>query len=109
MLRLIGYAQAGQRVSAELALKRELNEPLNSISPLADCSCPAGGPLPRFDGISTPPPNVASNPLQTQSSGGPIRVPPLTPEKVAQYSSLFEQSGAQAGKLPGKILDRFGE
>lgn len=64
----------------------------------------AGGPLPRFDGFPVPPqppPHVASAPLQSQQSGGPIRVPPLAPEKVAQYSSLFEESGAQNGLLSG--------
>jgi len=67
----------------------------------------AGGPLPKFDGITAasvplpgPPPGVPQ-PLQAQSSGGPIRVPPLTPDKVAQYSSLFEESGAQNGILGG--------
>lgn len=63
----------------------------------------AGGPLPRFDGIPLPPgpqTNNAPAPLQPQNSG-PIRVPPLTQEKVAQYSSLFEGSGAQGGILSG--------
>lgn len=63
----------------------------------------AGGPLPKFEGI-TPlpgPPPLPAQPLQAQSSGGPIRVPPLTPDKVAQYSSLFEESGAQNGVLSG--------
>ena len=42
-------------------------------------------------------------PLQAQNSG-PIRVPPLTPDKVGQYSSLFEESGAQNGILSGMAL-----
>ena len=67
---------------------------------------PAGGPLPKFDGIP-PPANIPGPPpgspplLQAQNSGGPIRVPPLTPDKVSQYSSLFEGSGAQNGNLSG--------
>lgn len=70
----------------------------------------AGGPLPKFDGINNTsgplpgPPPGAPQPLQAQTSGGPIRVPPLTPEKVAQYSSLFEESGAQNGALTGMIV-----
>lgn len=36
-----------------------------------------------------------------QSSPGPIRVPALGPDKVAEYSSLFEKSGAENGRLPG--------
>ncbi|KAL2041843.1 hypothetical protein N7G274_005627 [Stereocaulon virgatum] len=84
VLRLIGYAQAGRLVSSELALK-------------------PGGPLPKFDGISPlPGPPPPPQPLQPQSSGGQIRVPPLTQDKVQQYSSLFEESGAQNGVLSGE-------
>jgi hypothetical protein len=31
----------------------------------------------------------------------PVRVPPLTPDKVAEFSTLFERSGAQGDILPG--------
>jgi epidermal growth factor receptor substrate 15 len=37
-------------------------------------------------------------------SGGPIRVPPLPPAKVAEYAGLFEKSGAQNGILSGISL-----
>ena len=73
----------------------------------------AGGPLPKFDGITGPagspqPQGQAqaqaqAQPLQAQNSG-PIRVPPLTPDRVAQYSSLFEESGAQNGVLSGMAI-----
>ncbi|MCJ1387255.1 hypothetical protein MMC18_000095 [Xylographa bjoerkii] len=96
ILRLIGYAQAGRPVSAELALK-------------------PGGPLPKFEGINgAPSPATATTPgpLQPQSSGGPIRVPPLAPDKANQYAGLFEESGAQNGLLFGgtakQIFDRAG-
>ncbi|KAL8731068.1 MAG: hypothetical protein Q9181_004440 [Wetmoreana brouardii] len=91
VLRLIGYAQAGRPISAQLALK-------------------PGGPLPRFDGIPFPSNPQASSaaPLQPQNSG-PIRVPPLTQDKVTQYSSLFEDSGAQGGVLPGEIAKQIFE
>ncbi|KAL9034501.1 MAG: hypothetical protein Q9214_007016, partial [Letrouitia sp. 1 TL-2023] len=92
VLRLIGYAQAGRQVTPELALK-------------------PGGPLPKFDGIpgpAGPPPNQATAPIQPQTSG-PIRVPPLLPDKVAQYSSLFEGSGAQDGLLPGETAKQIFE
>ena len=52
---------------------------------------------------SGPPPSGAplqQAPLQVQNSG-PIRVPPLTPDKVAQYTKLFEESGPQSGVLSG--------
>ncbi|MCJ1382681.1 hypothetical protein MMC17_005794 [Xylographa soralifera] len=96
ILRLIGYAQAGRPISAELALK-------------------PGGPLPKFEGINgTPSPAAAATPgpLQPQSSGGPIRVPPLASDKANQYAGLFEESGAQNGLLFGgtakQIFDRAG-
>ncbi|KAI4247373.1 MAG: hypothetical protein LQ352_006168 [Teloschistes flavicans] len=92
VLRLIGYAQAGRPISAQLALK-------------------PGGPLPRFDGIplpTNPPQNLGAAPLQPQNSG-PIRVPPLTQDKVAQYSSLFEGSGPQGGVLSGETAKQIFE
>ena len=89
VLRLIGWAQAGRPLSMEMALK-------------------PGGPLPKFEGIQTSGGSIpaAAQPLQQQNSGtGPIRVPPLTPDRVSQYTSLFEESGAQNGVLPGKRLN----
>ncbi|TDZ22998.1 putative calcium-binding protein [Colletotrichum orbiculare MAFF 240422] len=87
VLRLIGHAQAGREPTAEIALQQ--------------------GPLPRFDSIPlptgglvspTPPPATA---LQVQGTGGgPIRIPPLTPEKVNQYAGLFERQPL----LPGNLL-----
>ena len=86
-MRLIGWAQAGRGVSRDLAFK-------------------PGGPLPRLEGVNTapaPPPAVA--PIQAQNSG-PIRVPPLTPDRVSQYTTLFETSGAQSGVMSGKLETR---
>jgi epidermal growth factor receptor substrate 15 len=99
VLRLIGHYQAGQDPTRELAFRP--------------------GPLPKFDGgvgggpaIPPPPTGPPPGAIQPQSSGGPIRVPPLTPEKVNQYAALFEKSGAQNGILPGEqakqIFERAG-
>ncbi|KAF2202304.1 hypothetical protein GQ43DRAFT_439804 [Delitschia confertaspora ATCC 74209] len=89
VLRLIGHYQAGRDPSPELAFRP--------------------GPLPKFEGLtlpSAPPPPPTFSPppagLQPQMSGGPIRVPPLSPAKVAEYASLFEKSGAQSGILSGE-------
>ncbi|KAF2478899.1 hypothetical protein BDY17DRAFT_349903 [Neohortaea acidophila] len=94
VLRLIGWYQNGQRhPSTELAFK------------------PA--PLPVFDGMTLPGATASPSaspipgaPLQPQLSGqttggAPIRVPPLDPTKVQQYSALFGRSGAQNGLLAG--------
>jgi epidermal growth factor receptor substrate 15 len=91
VLRLIGHAQAGREPTAELALQH--------------------GPLPRFDGIANAPaptapivpqPTAAASPALQPQGTGPIRIPPLTPEKVAQYTNLFERQTLQAGgMLPG--------
>ncbi|KAI8957931.1 hypothetical protein F5Y11DRAFT_337850 [Daldinia sp. FL1419] len=84
VLRLIGHAQAGREPTPELAVQP--------------------GPLPRFDGIviapSAPP---VQAPIQAQGTGsGPLRIPPLTPEKVSQYAGLFERQNLQnGGILPG--------
>ncbi|KAK4121844.1 hypothetical protein N657DRAFT_635320 [Parathielavia appendiculata] len=96
VLRLIGHAQAGREPTPELALQT--------------------GPLPKFDGFTpTPAPPPPPPALQAQGTGAPppIRIPPLTPEKVAQYSSLFERQTLQNGNmLPGeeakKIFEKSG-
>ncbi|KAI1201977.1 hypothetical protein F5X97DRAFT_271537 [Nemania serpens] len=80
-LRLIGHAQAGREPTPELGLQQ--------------------GPLPKFDGINIGPPPPPA-PLQQQASGTtPIRIPPLTPEKVSQYAAIFENQSLQNGLLPG--------
>jgi epidermal growth factor receptor substrate 15 len=69
-----------------------------------DPICGTAGPLPRFDGQSMPPvaTQTAVPPVSpTQAGPPPIRVPPLTPEKINEYSLLFERSGAENGLLSG--------
>lgn len=60
------------------------------------------GPLPKFDGITLP--GQGAQPQIPPPPGGPIRVPPLSPDKVNEYSSLFEKTGAQNGLLSGTHL-----
>ncbi|KKZ63203.1 hypothetical protein EMCG_02408 [[Emmonsia] crescens] len=86
VMRLIGHAQAGRAPTEELALQP--------------------GPLPKFSGLSkdimepTPQaPPVASSP---PPGAGPVRVPPLVPEDVTKFSSLFERSEVQNGLLSGE-------
>ena len=105
VLRLIGHYQAGKQPSNELAFK--------------------AGPVPKFEGLQIPgvggpaaaPSPVAAgfpaNTIQPQLSGSaPIRVPPLDPGKVQQYTALFEHSGTQNGLLDGgtakAIFERAG-
>ncbi|KAI9699405.1 MAG: hypothetical protein M1836_003016 [Candelina mexicana] len=87
-MRLIGHYQAGRDPTPELGFQP--------------------GPLPIFDGLTGPangqsnaPPSPAPM-LQPQASGGPVRVPPLTPDKVNEYSALFDKSGATNGILAGE-------
>ncbi|KAF5027682.1 hypothetical protein F66182_166 [Fusarium sp. NRRL 66182] len=95
-LRLIGHAQAGREPTPEIALQQA---PLPRFDGIAPQGGAVGGiPPPPPVPVSSPPPPAA---LQAQSTGGPIRIPPLTPEKVAQYSGLFERQPLQAGQLPG--------
>ena len=62
-------------------------------------------PLPRFEGHSIPPlaPQTTGPPASPTQAGPapPIRVPPLGPDKIAEYSGLFEKSGAENGVLSG--------
>ncbi|RDA92248.1 hypothetical protein CP533_5696 [Ophiocordyceps camponoti-saundersi (nom. inval.)] len=81
VLRLIGHAQAGREPRAELAFQQ--------------------GPLPRFDGVQLGATPSSPPALQAQGTGGAIRMPPLTPEKVAQYSALFERQSLQGNMLSG--------
>lgn len=94
---MIGHSQAGREPTPELALR------------------PA--PIPKFDGGLPggiqPPAGPPPSAIQPQTSGNVIgRVPTLTPDKVAQYASLFEKSGAEDGILPGEqarvIFERAG-
>lgn len=87
-LRLIGHAQAGREPSLQVALQP--------------------GPIPRFDGFTPAPPPLAPaptgspQPISAQGTGNaPIRIPPLTPDKVAQYAGLFERQQLQPGNLLG--------
>ncbi len=94
VLRLIGHAQAGREPSPEVALQT--------------------GPIPKFDGFtpSPAPPPPPPSALQAQGTGapGPIRIPPLTPEKVAQYSGLFERQTLLNGNmLPGEAAKQIFE
>nr|KAK5450039.1 hypothetical protein LTR18_000053 [Exophiala xenobiotica] len=110
-LRLIGHAQAGRSPSAQLS--------------------PQPAPLPQFDNSHAeqpqsqpqpqpqplPPPQPQHIPQQstgppaspTPAAAPPIRVPPLGPDKVAEYSGLFEKSGAENGILPGLIAKQIFE
>ncbi|POS86152.1 hypothetical protein EPUL_001565 [Erysiphe pulchra] len=101
VLRLIGHYQAGRSPTPELALRP--------------------GPLPRFENIDNYSlSSVIKQPLvpiprtlEPQASGSAsIRVPPLTPDKVAQYVDLFENSGGHGGILSGdqakQVFERAG-
>ena len=60
--------------------------------PAASFAPPAGAPPSAF---------VPPGGIQPQISGGPSRVPQLSPAKAAEYAALFEKSGAQNGILSG--------
>ena len=69
------------------------------------------GPLPRFDGIvvdtSMPTGRDIGATSPPPSAGGPIRVPPLNPDDVNKFTSLFDKSDvARSGILPGMLSVR---
>ncbi|KAL4872728.1 hypothetical protein BDV12DRAFT_161423 [Aspergillus spectabilis] len=95
VLRLIGHAQAGRAPTEELALQ--------------------SGPIPRFDGISVdttaPSPRDAGTSSPQPTSGAPIRVPPLNPDDVNKFVSLFDKSdvvksGTISGETAKQIFER---
>ncbi|PLB45213.1 UBA/TS-N domain protein [Aspergillus steynii IBT 23096] len=97
VLRLIGHAQAGRAPTDELALQ------------------PA--PIPRFDGIVVDPAAPAPAPAREAGAtspppapGTPIRVPPLNPEDVNKFLSLFEKSDvSRTGVMPGEAAKQIFE
>ncbi|OJI96340.1 hypothetical protein ASPVEDRAFT_35723 [Aspergillus versicolor CBS 583.65] len=94
VLRLIGHAQAGRAPTDELALQ--------------------SGPLPKFDGIvvdtSVPSPRESAGSPQPAAGGPPIRVPPLNPEDVNKFVSLFEKSDvARSGTITGETAKQIFE
>ncbi|KAJ9105548.1 hypothetical protein QFC19_003530 [Naganishia cerealis] len=81
--RLIGWAQKGEAIRAELTSKP--------------------GAYPRFEGQDPPPSTTASAPAMTsQSTGGGSAGshPPLTPADKTQYTRLFVSSNPVNGLLP---------
>lgn len=83
-------------------------------------------PLPKFEGGAPtqqpqqiqPPQQPPAQPIVQQNSGvpssptsgpPPVRVPALGPDKVAEYSALFEKSGAENGVLPGLVAKQIFE
>ncbi|OAX79325.1 hypothetical protein ACJ72_06356 [Emergomyces africanus] len=93
VMRLIGHAQAGRAPTEELALQP--------------------GPLPKFSGLTkdimepTPqaPPVTSSPP----PGSGPVRVPPLAPEDITKFTSLFERSEVHNGLLSGESAKQIFE
>lgn len=68
----------------------------------------AAGPLPKFEGIvvdATPNPREAGTTSPTPGANAPIRVPPLNPDDVNKFLSLFEKSDvSKSGVLPGTYI-----
>ena len=50
-----------------------------------------------------------ASPTQPQPTGGPIRIPPLTPEKANEYATFFDRAGAENGLLGGDAARRIFE
>jgi hypothetical protein len=46
-------------------------------------------------------------PVITAQNSGPIRVPPLLPERATEYARLFDKAGAQNGLLQGLHVDHW--
>ena len=63
------------------------------------------GPLPRFEGVvldTTAGVSESGTASPPPAAGGPIRVPPLQPDDVNKFVSLFEKSEVVNGLISGK-------
>lgn len=78
------------------------------VQPLLTLLAVAAGPLPKFEGIvvdATPNPREAGTTSPTPGANAPIRVPPLNPDDVNKFLSLFEKSDvSKSGVLPGTYI-----
>ncbi|KAF5866126.1 hypothetical protein ETB97_000660 [Aspergillus alliaceus] len=89
VLRLIGHAQAGRSPSEELALQP--------------------GPIPRFEGVqvdTSAPTREAGATSPPPTPGASIRVPPLNPDDVNKFLSLFEKSDVSKSETAKQIFER---
>ncbi|KIW57635.1 hypothetical protein, variant [Exophiala xenobiotica] len=116
-LRLIGHAQAGRSPSAQLAPQpaplpqfdmSHTDQP-QSQSQSQPQSQPQPQPLPQPQPQPIPQQSTGPPASPTPPTAPPIRVPPLGPDKVTEYSSLFEKSGAENGILPGLVAKQIFE
>ncbi|KAL3481126.1 hypothetical protein BJX99DRAFT_219099 [Aspergillus californicus] len=95
VMRLIGHAQAGRAPSEEMALRP------GPLPKLIGIPLDTSFPSPRDAGTSSPQPN---------SGAPPIRVPPLNPDDVNKFVSLFEKSDvARSGTISGEIAKQIFE
>lgn len=68
--------------------------------------CSLAGPFPKFDGIAVDiPPSAPRSDAGASSpppgATGSVRVPPLNPDDVVKFTSLFEKSGGTNGIISG--------
>jgi len=93
-IRLIGYAQNGEKVSKSLLSKRTCNAP--SIRRGRDSVLPAG-PVPVIEGI--PIPAFQQTIVVSSPKSPPPGLPPLTQANRNRYRLIFEKSGPISGLL----------
>ena len=93
-LRLMGWAQKGEKVSLELVHKRRRAEIYPFQTVILTLPCPAG-PLPTIDGITS---------ITQQNIGIPKSPPPILPPLSVQESFEFQALFTGAGPGPDGLL-----
>lgn len=98
-VRLIGWAQKGEKITKALVNKRK-RSPSIPVSCISHSYHPLiAGPLPTIDGVT---------PLTQHSTGvslpksPPPGLPPLTAQDKAKFQALFIKSGPSNGLLSGR-------
>lgn len=103
-MRLVGWGQKGEAISAELVNKRESSSPLLRILLLILVKA---GPLAVIDGFpSTTESRRAVSP-SPKSPGTSRLPPPLTAQDKAKFAQYFSKCNPVNGLLSGMFMDVF--
>ncbi len=103
-VRLVGWAQKGASISAELINKRECDE---SSLPNLITHLGQAGPLAVIDGLSSSvEPRRAVSP-SPKSPGTSRLPPPLTQQDKAKFAQYFSKCNPVNGLLSGTCMDIF--
>ena len=101
-VRLMGWAQKGEKVTQALVNKREFLT-VSIMEALVEFWS-AAGPLPIIEGISV---IAQHNTGMSMPKSPPPGLPPFTPQDKAKFQNMFLKSGPTDGLLSGQSLSQL--